>query len=73
LCKVTNAETGMYDRENHYIELFWYKGVPKSLKIGEKILNELGYEDEEGFPSLKEPVKNLLRSSFDYSYELERK
>lgn len=73
LCKATNAETGMYDRENHYLELFWYKGNQKSLKVGDKILSELGYNDEEGFPSLKEPVKNLLRSGFDYSYELERK
>lgn len=73
LCKTTNAETGIYDRENHYLELFWYKGLKKSLKVGDNILNEIGYTDEEGFPSLQEPIKNLLRSGFDYSYELERK
>jgi len=72
LCKITHAETGIYDRENHYMELFWLNGFKKSLKVGDKILNEIGYLKEEGFPSLKEPIKNLLRSGFDYSYELER-
>lgn len=73
LCEATNAETGMYDRENHYIELFWYKGIRKSLKIGDKILNEIVYPIEDGIRSLKEPIRNLLKSGFDYSYELERK
>ena len=73
LCKATNAETGMYDRENHYIELFWYKGIRKSLKVGDKILNEIVYPIEDGISSLKEPIRNLLKSGFDYSYELERK
>ena len=73
LCKLTNAETGVYDRENHYVELFWFNGESKSLKVGEKILHELGYKKEEGYPSLKEPIKNLLKVAFDYSYELERK
>lgn len=73
LCKATKAETGIYSRENHYLELFWYKGLSKSLKVGDEMLNEIHYDLEEGYPSLKEPVKQLLKSGFDYSYELERK
>lgn len=72
-CKATNAETGIFDRENHYVELFWYNGLRKSIKVGDEILNEIGYQLEEGYPSLKEPIKHLLKSGFDYSYNLERK
>jgi hypothetical protein len=73
LCKATSAQTGIYDRENHYLELFWYKGQPKSFKIGEKIKNEIFCPNDPERPSLQIPIKELLNASFDYAYELERK
>lgn len=73
LCKTTSAETGIYDRENYYLELFWHNGQPKSFKIGEKIKNEIFCPNDLERPSLKNPIKHLLNASFDYTYEIERK
>lgn len=71
LCEITEAETGVFSRENYYLELFWYKGSEKTLRINETVYNEI-YPHQKTQP-YKKLIAQLLKAGFDYAYEHARK
>lgn len=70
LCKFAKAETGIFDCENEYFELIWFKNNESNLQVSPELIYDFKYYPEKN-PSLK-PIDDLIIASYDYAYKHKR-
>ena len=71
LCILTNAEMGVFDCENEFLELFWFRGNKLSLQVDQHWVHDTRFYTENDKPLLS-AMKDLVTTSFDHAYNHKR-